>query len=141
MYGLTFFCMVGSWFFLIEDYSINTAFHRGCSYAFWVFLATALFYSYKIIPRQCTRILSYTQIKEATSKWTWSNTIDTVSAFFYVFLYWVQLGIVIVPLWSTPENFITSVAAFVIISLVTAQIQTFILMNGVISSVRSCVDQ
>ena len=141
MYGLAFFCMVSSWFFLIENYSVEKALQNGCEYSFWVFLITALIYSYKIITRQCTRILSYLKIKEATSKWTWSNTIDSGSAFFYVSLFWIQLGVVIAPLMSSPDNFILSVISFVVISIVITQVQAFILMNGVLSSVRGYMDK
>lgn len=137
MYGLAFFVMIGTWFFFIENYSLDSALQRGCVYSFWIFLITALIYSYKIILRQCIRILSYKKIKKATSKWTWSNTIDICSAFCYVFLYWVQLGVVIVPIRSSSENFTISLISFIVISLVIAQVQMFILMNGVIESVRN----
>lgn len=136
MYGLVAFCLVTSWLFFIEGYVPELALYRGCSYSFWIFLGSAFFYSYKILVNQFSRILAYRKINEAQGKWNHENTNDVMGSIVYIILYWIQLALVMWPIVSSSENFILAIGGFISTSLIIVQLQHYIILNGVISSVR-----
>ena len=136
MYGLIAFCLVSSWFFLIENYVPELALYRGCAYSFWIFLGSSLFYSYKILTNQFSRILAYKKINEVQNKWDRENTYDVIRSMIYVLLYWVQLALVIWPMVSSSENFMVIIGGFVVTSLVVIQLQHYIILNEVVNNIR-----
>jgi hypothetical protein len=141
MYGITCFFLISLWFFVIGDSSITDSLYKGCFYSFWVFLITALFYSYKMITEQCIKIILYRKTKHDKIKWTKYDTYDTLGIFSYVLLYWIQVCFVTWPLLSKNEDFIISIGFFIISSFIIIIIQSRALINGIMNFIEGNIGE